>query len=306
MLPNASTGKLREVDIVIEGKINDVNIVISFECCNSTRKAGSPWVENMIGKHRKLPTYRLILVSGSGFSAPALDSISAEKNVEAATFEEASAVDWGEFSKRLTELRFGGFESAPVGLSVKWLESPGPTPHGPVLDDETVFRRITDGVETNCYKLALAYMNDARIRKPIMDRYYAQLKSGELKKPAGKESFTASGNYEFTVKWKESEIEWELMSPTGCLRVISIIVRVKLDITDSPLDLSFNSFMGSKVAHGVVENPFKNIDGKLADEISIAVTQTHEGEPVASISFTSHVPGKEKTFFAKFTTGDES
>ena len=305
MLPNASTGKLREVDIVIEGKINDVHIVISFECCNSTRKAGSPWVENMIGKHRKLPTHRLILVSGSGFSAPALDSISAEKNVDPATFEEASAVDWGEFSKRLTELRFGGFESAPVGLSVKWLESPGLTPHGQVLDSETVFRRIADGVETNCYQLALAYLNDARVRKPIMDRYYAQIKSGELKKPAGKESFTATGDFEFTVNWNEDEIEWELISPTGYLRVTSIIVQAKLDITDSPLDLSFKSFMGSKVAHGIVKNPFKNTGGKLADEISVAVTQTHEGEPVASISFTSHVPEKEKMFFAKFTADKE-
>ena len=300
MLPNAATGELREVDIVIEGEINGVHIVISFECCNASRKAGSPWVERMIGKHRMLPTHRLILVSGSGFSAPALDAISAEKKVEAATFGEASAVDWGKYSKKLTELRFGGFEAAPTNLSVKWLEPPGSPPQAPTLDKDTVFRRITDGVETNAYQLALAYLNDTRVRKSITDKYYAQSKTGKLKKLAGKESFTAVGNIDFTFSWKEVPIEWECISSNGCFKVISISINTKVDIADSPLDLSFKSFMGSSVAHGVVKNPFKNIGGGLADEISVAITQTGKGEPVASISFTSHVPDKEKMYFAEF------
>jgi hypothetical protein len=305
MLRNAATGELREVDIVIEGKINDVHIVISFECCNLSRKAGSPWVERMIGKHRKLPTHRLILVSGSGFSAPALDAIAAEKNVEAATFEEASAVDWGEYSKRLIELRFAGFFAAPISLSVKRLDPQGNVQNEPVLDNDTVFRRITDGVETNAYQLALAYLNDTRVGKSITDKYYAQSKTGKLKKLAGKESFTAVGNVDLTFSWKEVQIEWEIISSNGCSKVISITINTKVDITDSPLDLSFKSFMGSSVAHGVVKNPFKNSGGKLANEISVAVTQTGKGEPVASISFTSHVPDKQKTFFVEFDRSDD-
>jgi len=305
MLPNAATSELREVDIVIDGEINGVHIVISFECCNEARKAGSPWVERMIGKHRKLPTHRLILVSGSGFSAPALDAISAEKNVEAATFEETSAVDWGEYSKRLTELRFGGFEAAPTSLSVKWLEPPGTAPQGPVLDKDTKFRRVSDGVETNWYQLALAYLHDTRVRKSITKKYYEQSKSGKLKKLAGKESFTTIGNIDLTFDWKDVPIEWEIISSNGCFKVISVTVNTKVDIADSPLDLSFKSFMGSNVAHGIVKNPFKNIGGGLSNEISVAITQSGKGGPVASISFTSHLPDKEKTFFAEFDNSNE-
>jgi hypothetical protein len=202
MLPNAATGELREVDIVVQGEINGVHIVISFERSNKSKRAGSPWVEEMIGKHRNLPTHRLILVSGSGFTAPALKAISAEKNVEAVTFEEASAVDWGEYSKDLTQLRFGGFEAIPKSLSVDWLEPPRSPPQGPNLAHDTVFRRTTDGVETNWYQLSLAYLNDTRARKLITNKYYELSKDGKLKEKAGKDSFTAIGTIDISVNWQ--------------------------------------------------------------------------------------------------------
>ncbi len=153
--------------------------------------------------------------------------------------------------------------------------------------------------------MALAYLNDTRVGKSITDKYYAQSKTGKLKKLAGKESFTAVGNIDLTFSWKEVPIEWEIISSNGCSKVISITINTKVDITDSPLDLSFKSFMGSSVAHGVVKNPFKNSGGKLANEISVVVTQTGKGEPVASISFTSHVPDKQKTFFVEFDRSDD-
>lgn len=305
LLPHEATGELREVDIVVKGEINGVNIVISFECSNTARKAGSPWVESMIGKHRKLPTHRLILVSGSGFTKPALDAIAAEKNVEAATFEEASAVDWGEYSKRLTQLRFGGFEAKPKSLSVKWLTPPGSSSQGPTLDANTVFRRIADGIETNWYQLSLAYLNDTRARKLITNKYYELNKDGKLKEEAGKDTFTAVGNIDIDVDWANEQIEWEMITPDGTFPITAVTINTDVNISDSPLNLSFKSFMGRHVAHGTIKNPFKNVGKGLSDEISVAVTKSGSDDPVASISFTNHVPNGEKTFFAEFEHNDD-
>jgi hypothetical protein len=300
MLPNAATSELREVDIVVKGEINGVDVVISFECCNTSRKAGSPWVESMIGKHKRLPTHRLILVSGSGFTGPALDAIASEKNVEAATFEEASAVDWGEYSKNLTQLRFGGFEAAPKSLSVNWLR-PKEDPDVEVTTNQgVVFRRITDGLQADWYQLSLAYLNDLRARRLITTKYYELSKNGKLKEEAGKETFTAIGNIDITVTWETQEIEWEMVTGDGSFPVIAITVNTDVSISDSPLNLSFQSFMGSNVAHGTVTSPFKKVGKGTPEEISVAVTKSGTEDPVASISFTSHVPDREKTYFAEF------
>ena len=58
----------REVDIVIEGELDGEPMVISVEVVEHGRPATLPWVEQMLRKHRNLPTNRLLLVSKSGFS----------------------------------------------------------------------------------------------------------------------------------------------------------------------------------------------------------------------------------------------
>jgi hypothetical protein len=68
----------REVDIVIAGKFDGEPMVISVEVIEHRRAATLPWVEQMLRKHRDLPTNRLLLVSKSGFSGNALAAIERE------------------------------------------------------------------------------------------------------------------------------------------------------------------------------------------------------------------------------------
>jgi hypothetical protein len=68
----------REVDIVIEGEFDGEPMVVSVEVIEHGRVATLPWVEQMLGKHRSLPTNRLLLVSKSGFSGNALAAIERE------------------------------------------------------------------------------------------------------------------------------------------------------------------------------------------------------------------------------------
>lgn len=73
MLPELHTGRLREVDICIEGRVAGQPVTIGIECRDHARKQGVEFVESMKSKHDFLPTDVLILVSSSGFYAPALE-----------------------------------------------------------------------------------------------------------------------------------------------------------------------------------------------------------------------------------------
>jgi hypothetical protein len=65
-LPDRITGKKREVDIVIRGKVGSHPFTIGIECVARKRKATIEWVEQQAQRHSTL-TDKLILVSERGF-----------------------------------------------------------------------------------------------------------------------------------------------------------------------------------------------------------------------------------------------
>jgi hypothetical protein len=81
MLQDARTGLRREVDVVMECDIGDVQVTVSFEVIDHKRKADIIWVEQMLKKHEALPTDKLVLISWSGFSANARMFAGTEPNV---------------------------------------------------------------------------------------------------------------------------------------------------------------------------------------------------------------------------------
>ena len=81
MLQDARTGLQREVDIVMECDIGDVQVTVSFEVIDHKRKANILWVEQMLKKHEALPTNKLVLVSWSGFTTNARKLAGSEPNI---------------------------------------------------------------------------------------------------------------------------------------------------------------------------------------------------------------------------------
>jgi hypothetical protein len=67
-LTDLQTGDKREVDVCIETEVAGHPVVVCLECRDHQRLTSVEWVEQMIGKHRRLPTKALVLVSRSGFS----------------------------------------------------------------------------------------------------------------------------------------------------------------------------------------------------------------------------------------------
>jgi hypothetical protein len=100
-LRNATLGVDREVDIVVEGSFDGDRIVTSIEVTEIGRPATVEWVERLIGKHRNLPTNRLLLVSKSGFSRSALAAVAAEGGWVAAATPQPVEVDGQPLSETL-------------------------------------------------------------------------------------------------------------------------------------------------------------------------------------------------------------
>lgn len=109
-LPDSRTGKLCEVDIVIETTVADYPVVISVECIDHKRPATVEWVREMWAKHSDLPTNKLILVSRSGFSQEAAKKAQA-LDITTLALDEAKATDWTRIAGKLSE------------IGVEWLES---------------------------------------------------------------------------------------------------------------------------------------------------------------------------------------
>ncbi|WP_433683373.1 restriction endonuclease [Nocardia sp. CA-119907] len=73
-LLNRFTGKKREVDVVLRTKAAGHELVIGIEATSRQSKPASvEWVEDMVGKHKNLPTDKVILISESGFTEQARD-----------------------------------------------------------------------------------------------------------------------------------------------------------------------------------------------------------------------------------------
>lgn len=61
-------GSQREVDVLVTSSVGGHEVSVGVEACKWSRRADVGWVEKMLGKHADLPTDKLVLYSGSGFT----------------------------------------------------------------------------------------------------------------------------------------------------------------------------------------------------------------------------------------------
>jgi hypothetical protein len=71
MVVNPVSGAAREVDVLIRGDLAGAPVTVAVEASRTARPATQPWVEQLVQKHADLGTSKLVMVSDSGFSAPA-------------------------------------------------------------------------------------------------------------------------------------------------------------------------------------------------------------------------------------------
>jgi hypothetical protein len=120
-LRDAVLGIEREADIVVEGEFDGEPMVISIEVIERGRPAALSGMQEMIAKHRGLPTNRLVLVSKSGFTRNALAAVGREAGRVQALRPELIMVDGQPVVKRpcLLIRGFSRARYAPDGGSAR-------------------------------------------------------------------------------------------------------------------------------------------------------------------------------------------
>lgn len=93
MLRDQVTQEEREVDVLITTKVANYKIAMGIEVVSAGRPAGTPWVERMRAKHDNLAIDKLILVSKSGFTKPAIEK-ARFYGIETLTVQQAAETEW--------------------------------------------------------------------------------------------------------------------------------------------------------------------------------------------------------------------
>lgn len=143
-LSDRRTGEEREVDIVIESAVGTYPIRVGIECVDHGRPATVQWVEQMCGKHRDLPTDKLVLVSRSGFCKSALRKAEAY-GVEALSLDQASNLDWNHAIANLREILVEVVQSRQNIFGLM-RDTGGTLQSRPISRDESIFsedRRVS-------------------------------------------------------------------------------------------------------------------------------------------------------------------
>jgi hypothetical protein len=86
------TGRYREVDVVIEGRVGQQPVVVSLECRDHKRVADVSWVDAMKAKHERLDTNALLLASRMGFTPEAKD-VAKKYGLELFSLQDLDAAD---------------------------------------------------------------------------------------------------------------------------------------------------------------------------------------------------------------------
>src|SRR5688500_6541232 len=107
-LKDRGTDSIREVDILVEQCVAGHKQTLAVECTSATelgqrRPADVGWVEEMLAKHRDLPTDYLVLVSETGFTKSA-NMKAAFYRAETIALGDALAQDWAKIVGRIPEL----------------------------------------------------------------------------------------------------------------------------------------------------------------------------------------------------------
>jgi len=113
LLIDRRSGQTREVDIYIHSDISLHSFSMAFECTDRRRKAGTPWIEQLIGKYEALPIDKVIAVSKSGFSQPAIE-VAKDSDIKLLTLEKAIDKDWLRAIKHPWEIGFTTVRFKPV------------------------------------------------------------------------------------------------------------------------------------------------------------------------------------------------
>lgn len=238
VLPDIHSGRAVEVDIVVEGTIADVHVVVGIECTSGKRPATVEWVNEMAGKHADLHVDRTVLVSASGFTAEALAKPAIHR-IEALSLVEAEKRDWLGCLCDLDALRFAGFKLIREQVSATVAPTPNLPSENPVQSEALVQEPGSAHPRSLKDQLAGILSHD-RVFIPVSRRW---LQFNAADRPM---------SFRFQVTW-DCQPGTTLKAISGeVLELKKLVLQVRAEVRDAPLFAKVLKFRERNVVHAKV------------------------------------------------------
>jgi hypothetical protein len=259
MLKDRLTGYETEVDLVVTKNVGGIPVVLGIECTAEKRPATVEWVREMTAKHENLPVDKSVLVSRSGYSKQA-QVLARAKGALPLTLDEAQSGDWSAFVGSLSGLRlaFTEFSVERVHLTV-----PDGNPGGELNLDAPLRRSDQDGTfVVRDYFEALVKRGD------LFERVIRRWLEHPVDQRPSKFNFRVDTTPNTLTEVRAEDGSWK--------RVVSGAAEVTVTVTDRPLDLVAQRYLGHQVAHAVVPNVFQEQVGG-GEEIVVNLVGGEDG-----------------------------
>lgn len=168
LLVDRVTKVKREVDVVIEITTGDLQITIGIEVVAHNRPKGLEWLNKMWGKHKNLPTDKLVLVSKTGFTRTAIDE-GEMLGIELMTLDEAIVADWTLIVNKLKEIFLARCYFTPTECRAV-LEEKYQQPDDPVVDPDLILYNSQDQPQGTLLEIIEQVLKQPSILENIYNR----------------------------------------------------------------------------------------------------------------------------------------
>jgi hypothetical protein len=287
ILQDIRTGANAEVDIVIESRVGEIDIVVGIECTSKKRPVTVEWVREMIGKHQDLPINKSILVSKSGFSQEALTK-ALSHSFEAISFEQAGEADWVGIIDNLKNLELGSFEFKALSGNVVYSQKELGEETLIVSEESLIYE---EGINTpvTLFDYITSVLSNSEVGASVMEKW--------LQKPKDQRK----NYFEFTLTFPPRK-KTKIQSDTGKLSTIrKFEIKASASVKTTPVSLSTGAYRDKKIAFASASNIFSQ--SKSDKDVLISIIQKDEGASSGSLLVPDFEGGEDKIFPMKFKKG---
>jgi hypothetical protein len=251
LMTDRATGEPREVDIVVRSRVGEHEIVVSVECLEHSRKATVSWIEQMITKHQALPTHKLVLVSASGFTVPAIAKATA-LGIEVLSLDSADTFDWTSIVGKA------------ASLPITWFEY---HLHGVTLVMELNDRPIELPFGPNTQLLSAA----GEPKTTLGDIVHPLLQSWEKFGERAAQQLPQDGETQFGVELRPRDVNF-VSDAAGNLHPVSAIrAYVSGHAITMPVALKSAAWRGTPIAYGSGPSPLGDISVTVVEPMGAPI-----------------------------------
>lgn len=242
MVRDRLTGKVVEIDIVIDTNVSGYPISVAIECISESRPATVEWINEMKGKHDSLPSDKLVLVSKSGFTTTAREKAIAY-GFEVLTLSDAEDANWVNYVTSLANLRFAGFSFTIEKFELR-LVSPEKLISPDLLPRDCVIKEPSSAAKGTVNDYAAGIPRQPTIVEEILERW--------IKSP------DRLSDYPIDVSWQPPKGTVVIDLNENSHEVKSLECRVHVHISDAPMRLAHAQLQGKNIAYGFSDNVFND------------------------------------------------